>query len=1165
MSLDVFEKVLKRVAAGVLWLVLPGVVEAAEFFSQRTVIPLAQTCVIPVRLAKPAADEIELKVSVEPKDILEIVRAPVVLPGETIGYVRVRGLKPGQARLRVATDAVITVAVRAERSRVESTLFAPRIVSPAVGAWVWGKFAVGVEFPATARNVSLRLPDGTKILPQKESGPDDGPLRRALFMVEAGELGDGPVRLTAVVENGEVSEPLALHVLAGVPDSLVAGECEAVLDGPRPERFGKKPPNVGSRADASGGAFVMNAASDPAWCLPVTVKEAGSYQVMMVARGDPAAGVLPTVGLVIDNASDPATAVRLCDQNWHRLPVGRPVQLDAGEHTLTLFFMNDFYVPNVADRNLYLDRYEVVRVSRDGPADAALAVAFTRPFHDEPVTGQLTIEGYCSWANPDKNPPPRVTLLVNGEPTLTQQAAAPVFWLDRAFLRAGTNSIQLRATQAGGESASTPALTVHVAGPLPQAPKPRAFHRFTARDDGWDEALRKLLTDRDQPKGHSVALFAANGTATLRLPEELAGNFDLQLEARGEDFKGAPKAAVTLTLGTTTTNVTEIEVSGWWAPRKVSAVTLPKGPKQLSIAFTNDLAEGKKGDRNLWLKSVILQETTETLDRFAPRVTLLYPKPRQTVVGVDAVVAEAFDDVKLAWADVVIDGQPLRLNLASSTGLGRFVFPLVVRSLSNGVHRLSVMVQDLAGNVGESEEITFTVSDQPAREPGRYARAVRLLQRFAFGPDPAELAAVLTLGETAWLEDRLSRPFDTPGERAIMDYGLARYPDDGNSYEVTLRVADHLLLTDNPVRARFVYWVQNHFSTWIRKVEARAEWDEHIRFTRLGVVPFADLLLASATSPAMLAYLDQPRSFANAINENYAREIMELHTLGVQGGYKQADVTALAQLLTGWTLAEEADRSGRGNPLAKEFRFDPRLSDGHPQRVLGVTFAACPPAQRYDRVRSALELLAAHPSTAKFICRKLADHYVAPHAPVALVNDLSRVFLETGGDMKAVLHALAAHPEFWRTDLPARVNTPLDYCVSLNRVCGNANPWGVNDFLQRSGMGTFDRSQPDGYPEQDESYANSNAMMQRWHLAQQERWALNRLVPDWWREPGALDPHQWRQNVVDVVAARLTGRLLSPASNQAALDVFAAAKGKSWEQTLQLATFIAQLPEANLK
>jgi uncharacterized protein (DUF1800 family) len=137
--------------------------------------------------------------------------------------------------------------------------------------------------------------------------------------------------------------------------------------------------------------------------------------------------------------------------------------------------------------------------------------------------------------------------------------------------------------------------------------------------------------------------------------------------------------------------------------------------------------------------------------------------------------------------------------------------------------------------------------------------------------------------------------------------------------------------------------------------------------------------------------------------------------------------------------------------------------------------------------------------------------------------------------------------------------------VSVFRVCGDSNPWAVCDFLQRSGMGLYDHAMPNGYPEEDQAYADSNALMQRWRFAKQAKWTLNRLVPDPWRGQGEREAGQWRQQVVDVAAQRLTGRTLSDASNRAALDTLAAAKGKPWEQTHQLATFVAQLPEANLK
>jgi uncharacterized protein (DUF1800 family) len=157
------------------------------------------------------------------------------------------------------------------------------------------------------------------------------------------------------------------------------------------------------------------------------------------------------------------------------------------------------------------------------------------------------------------------------------------------------------------------------------------------------------------------------------------------------------------------------------------------------------------------------------------------------------------------------------------------------------------------------------------------------------------------------------------------------------------------------VRNRFVLWTENHFSTWIEKADALNKWAEHARFLELGAAPFGSLLRASATSPAMLLYLDQNRSFANKLNENYAREIMELHTLGVHAGYRQEDVTALASVLTGWTLSADAPTKGDVREMARSFRFDPILNSPAARKVFGMEFAKTEdPQARYDRTLAAL-------------------------------------------------------------------------------------------------------------------------------------------------------------------------------------------------------------------
>ena len=418
------------------------------------------------------------------------------------------------------------------------------------------------------------------------------------------------------------------------------------------------------------------------------------------------------------------------------------------------------------------------------------------------------------------------------------------------------------------------------------------------------------------------------------------------------------------------------------------------------------------------------------------------------------------------------------------------MFPLLLRGLKPGRHTLAVRAIDAAKNESTSKPVTIDVLAAAPTELGHYDRAIRMLDRFAFGPDQDSLAAILTEGETAWLTDQLSRPFNSAGDLEALSNTVARYPNNRGGNEVQRRVILHALTTPNPARARFVMWAENHFSTWVKKTEGPRKWNEHIAFARLGVAPFADLLEASSRSPAMLRYLDQENSFATRLNENYAREIMELHCLGVHGGYTQQDVTSLAHLLTGWTVSREGDGRSGGEMSIYNFRFDPSLNDRGDIKVIGVEFPASEKDGAYDRIQHALQVLASHPSTAQFIAKRLADHYLGCPAPDAVVADLTRVFESTNGDMKEMLLALAKHPAFWSPEpgsptgaFPAqRLAHPQDFVLRLSRVSRHINANQASDFLGRTGQGLFDRATPDGYPEFDSDYTDSNAMIQRWQL-----------------------------------------------------------------------------------
>ena len=286
--------------------------------------------------------------------------------------------------------------------------------------------------------------------------------------------------------------------------------------------------------------------------------------------------------------------------------------------------------------------------------------------------------------------------------------------------------------------------------------------------------------------------------------------------------------------------------------------------------------------------------------------------------------------------------------------------------------------------------------------------------------------------------------------------------------------------------------------------------------------------------------------------------------MGVDGGYTQRDVTELATLLTGWTATGEGDGRG-GGQYAREFthRFDPALNDRSSAEILGVRFTSAERDDRYGRIRFAIEMLASHPSTARHVARSLAEHYVETPAPDDLVSDLAHVYLASGGDMGAMLRAMSEHRDFWASAGANRMAQPMDYAIRLARTSSWDHPWAIGDFLARSGAGVFDRATPDGYPEEDEAYSDSNAMIQRWRTAKAAEWSVAATVPGAWRYAREHDNDEWRQRIVDTMAMRLTGRVLGERSNEAALGFLRSAEGDAASRVLQAAPLIAQMPESN--
>jgi uncharacterized protein (DUF1800 family) len=289
------------------------------------------------------------------------------------------------------------------------------------------------------------------------------------------------------------------------------------------------------------------------------------------------------------------------------------------------------------------------------------------------------------------------------------------------------------------------------------------------------------------------------------------------------------------------------------------------------------------------------------------------------------------------------------------------------------------------------------------------------------------------------------------------------------------------------------FWF-NHFNIYLNKDADQylvtAYERDVIRAHALG--KFKDLLVATAQSPAMLFYLDnwlsmgpkspaalaankgKPGQSVPGLNENYGREVMELHTLSVNGGYTQHDVTELARVLTGWTI----------QPLEQgaAFQFDPKKHDPGDKIVLGQTI----PENGINEGMQVLDMLAHHPNTAKFIAKKLAMRFVADEPPPALVDRLAQKFLSTDGDIREVLRTLFKSPEFWSAKAyRAKVKTPFEFIISSLRATGTDlnNPGPTAGILNKMGMPLYQMVPPTGYSMTASTWMNSEALIDRMNYA----------------------------------------------------------------------------------
>lgn len=382
-----------------------------------------------------------------------------------------------------------------------------------------------------------------------------------------------------------------------------------------------------------------------------------------------------------------------------------------------------------------------------------------------------------------------------------------------------------------------------------------------------------------------------------------------------------------------------------------------------------------------------------------------------------------------------------------------------------------------------------TISPSATPIPERERLMLHTLRRMTFGPSPEMFDKARRLGLDAFIEEQLS-------PESIPDPGIDSLLQPFSTLNMT--VAQRLQLDENNQSARELieatilrqwhsqrqvfemmvdFW-GNHFSIYIGKFLCKAlKTDDDLKTIRPNALgKFRDLLHGSAKSPAMLIYLDQAESFGESPNENYARELLELHTVGVESGYSHHDVAELARVLTGWTISGPGNRKiGPGI-----YYFNPEIHDYGEKHVMDMMISA----GGEEEGTMILDMLASHNSTAHFISKKLARRFVSDSPDPMLVEALANVFIQSEGDTRQILRAVLNSDSF-KTSSGLKFKTPLDFFISTLRVTNttiNGNSRKLYEHLRLLGQLPFSWLMPDGYPDFAEHWATTSGLLDRWNF-----------------------------------------------------------------------------------
>jgi uncharacterized protein (DUF1800 family) len=462
-------------------------------------------------------------------------------------------------------------------------------------------------------------------------------------------------------------------------------------------------------------------------------------------------------------------------------------------------------------------------------------------------------------------------------------------------------------------------------------------------------------------------------------------------------------------------------------------------------------------------------------------------------------------------------------------------------------------------------------ASRPATAAPILTAELHLLARATFGATPQALAELQALGMETWIDQQLEPgSIDDTALETLLPNIVATTASTG----ADIRLLARAIFSKRQLAWRMVHFLNNHFSTNRPETQSVSEVQEDEQFYRHCFGSFEQVLKESATSPAMIDYLDSQVNVASAPNENYARELMELHTLGVGGGYTENDIAQIAKVFTGWSRAYTTVGT---TVVAGVFRFRSQVhSSGSKSTSLGWSTPGYTGIAGANEGMSFLAFLASHPNTRLRFVTKLCQYFVADQPPAGLLARALEVFGSTAGSLRETVRAILVDPEFATTATSrAKVHDGFEFVANAVRRVGFAtlNWSAMNTRVSLLRCLPHHNPVPTGYDEVGEEWQGAGNVLSRWDF-------IDDLVHDritgaavpWSALFGPTPPPTGAQFVNAMCARFLDGEV--PATSVVALTVFMDARlaalpaNPTWTQVRPaaraLASLVLRLPEAQL-